>query len=130
MRKLKKIIYVQKYNNSSIVHYDNGERKYVNLPPYKLIRNINNVYCNNLIKNVYKAPILFKDSLLQPTMTINNKNCEFIDILSLIYIKMENKNIHLYYRFIDIKIKMNIKTFYKIQRQKYLIFIRLKWWKY
>ena len=97
---------------------------------YKLIRNINNVYCNNLIKNVYKAPILFKDSLLQPTMSINNKNCEFIDMLSLIYIKMENKNIHLYYRFIDIKIKMNIKTFYKIQRQNYLIFIRLKWWKY
>ena len=63
-------------------------------------------------------------------MSINNKNCEFIDMLSLIYIKMENKNIHLYYRFIDIKIKMNIKTFYKIQRQNYLIFIRLKWWKY
>lgn len=128
---MKKIMYIQKYNHSSIIHFDNGERKYVNVLPYLLVRSLrNDHYEDDSFKNKFKLPIQIKDNLLQPTCSIHNANCEFINMIRIEDVAMTKEGLFIFYPHLKIKLALSCKTFYKLQKMNYLIYIRLKWQRY
>lgn len=122
---MKKIIYIQKYHNSSIIHYSNGERKYVNELPYKLISKLKKTY--DYDEKIYKHPILINDSLLQPTKSIYDKNCEYVNLLLVNDVEFKDFKLLVKYDYIIVYLNMTLKTFYKLQKINYSIGIRIKY---
>lgn len=131
---LNDINYIAKSNNGSIIYFNNGQKMNINTFPTQFVESLKTHFQKIEIPYAqkYKLPYCFQELILQPTKSPKYKDCEYINLLSIIDIIKYQYGCQVKFLYHTIYIDLtpqqiyhylNLNVSYKIRINSYLLSI-------
>ena len=122
------IIGVFKENNHSMIVLENGNKFLINRLPNQVLAYLQKeLHSFQFPFKTYKLPIYLHHLFLQPTSSLKNKECEFINCFKIIKIKKVETGSLIYFENYIHHLPLPPKIIYKYINQNILYKIRIKW---
>ena len=92
------IVGIFKDKNGALIVLESGKKIKVNVLPIQLIDSLKKHFIRPAILHHYKLPILIQDTWLQPTLSLKNKECEFINLFKITKIVQKDYGSQIYFK--------------------------------